>query len=225
MSLRGGLAGAVSCFLTAMPIAAAPRSIEVDSRLVDCIAVGPTKCLRVRDRDGEPWHLFYGQIEGFTFEPGYRYLLQVDEIPVPNPPADSSAIRTVLVEMVRKLAVEPPADPFAGKVWRLHHMEAGEGAAPFQPQAMMTLAVDTPAGRASGKGGCNRWFGSAVVEGPKLTLAGMGATMMSCPPKDMEEERAFLTALSRTAGYMVDEHGLTLTLQGGGQLRFRELLD
>ena len=123
MSLRGALVGVVSGSFGVLPATAAPRTIEVDSQLVDCVAVGPTKCLRVRDRR-RAVALFHGQIEGFTFEPGYRYRLQVERFRFPTLQPTASSIRTVLCEIVRKLAVEPPADPFAGKVWRLYRAAA-----------------------------------------------------------------------------------------------------
>ncbi len=206
---------------------AALRTIDVDSKLVECSGVAKTQCMRIRDGADEPWRLFHGQIEGFSFEPGYRYRLSVEEIPVADPPADASAVRTVLREQVRKVAVEPPADPFAGKTWRLFELlPAAEGAV-RRPTAMITLAIDTPAEQASGQGGCNRWFATAAIDGRNLKLTGMGATMMACPPPAMEEERAFFDALGRTEGYVVGDDGtsLTLTLAGGGLLRFRELID
>lgn len=219
------LALAVGLGPAALPARAELRMIEVDSRQVDCVGVAPAKCLRVRDASDQPWRLFHGAIEGFAFEPGYRYRLQVEEIAVADPPADGSSLRTVLREMVRKVAVEPPADPFAGKVWRLFELQAGGPA--LQPTALITLAIDAPGGRASGKGGCNNWFATAAVDGPNLKLTGMGATMMACPPPALEEERAFLDALGRVQGYVVadDGLGLTLTLAGGGQLRFGQLID
>ena len=61
---------------------AASHMIEVDSKLADCTGVAPAKCMRVRESADQSWSLFYGPIEGFTFEPGCRYRLQVEEIPV-----------------------------------------------------------------------------------------------------------------------------------------------
>jgi heat shock protein HslJ len=209
----------------AAPAWAVTRTLEVDSRLVECTGVAPMQCMRVRDAGETDWRVFHGQIENFAFEPGYRYLLQVEELPVANPPADGGSIRTVLVEMMRKLAVEPPADPFAGKVWRLHELQPRGDAELLRPEAMITLAIDTPVGKASGKGGCNGWFATAKVHGRELGFTGMGATMMACPPPAMDEERAFFAAIGRTQGYAVDEHGLTLTLSDGGVMRFRELID
>ena len=205
------------------PAWAATRMLEVDSRLVECSGVARTQCLRVRGVGESDWRTFHGQIENFTFEPGYRYRLEVEEFPVENPPADGSSIRTVLVEMVRKLAVEPPADPFAGKVWRLYELQPRGGVEVLHPGAMITLAIDTPMGKASGKGGCNRWFATAKVHERELVFSGMGATMMACPSPAMDEERAFLDALGRTEGYEVGDDGLALFLSERGLMRFRGL--
>ena len=107
--------------------------------------------------------------------------------------------------MVRKVAVEPPADPFAGKTWRLYELRPRAEAETRRPTSMITLAIDTPAERAAGKGGCNNWFATAKVRGLALELTGMGATMMACPPPAMDEERAFLEAIGRTQAYGVED--------------------
>ena len=185
------------------PAWAATRMLEVDSRLVECSGVARTQCLRVRGVGESDWRTFHGQIENFTFEPGYRYRLEVEEFPVEN----------------------PPADPFAGKVWRLYELQPRGGVEVLHPGAMITLAIDTPMGKASGKGGCNRWFATAKVHERELVFSGMGATMMACPSPAMDEERAFLDALGRTEGYEVGDDGLALFLSESGLMRFRELTD
>lgn len=54
-----------------------------------------------RGRDG-PWELFYDQIQGFEFEPGFTYELRVRVSNVDHPPADASSLRYELVEVVDK---------------------------------------------------------------------------------------------------------------------------
>ena len=223
--MRNSAAALLVLFVTIPSAEAAPRTIEVDSHLVGCTDAGEQRCMRIRDGADQPWQIFRGQIEGFTYEAGYRYRLKVDEEAVANPPAEASAARTILVEMVRKVAVEPPADPFAGKTWRLYELQLRASAETQRPTSMITLAIDTPAERAAGKGGCNSWFATAKVRGLALELTGMGATMMACPPPAMDEERAFLEAIGRTQGYGVEDDSLTLALSDGGIMRFRELID
>ncbi len=67
---------------------------------VDCEGEGPRQCLQVRESEDDDWTLFYSNIEGFEHEEGTRYELRVRVEEVPDPPADSSSLRYVLVEIV-----------------------------------------------------------------------------------------------------------------------------
>lgn len=48
--------------------------------------------------------LFYQQIEGFTFEPGFRYQLEVRTEQLTDVPADASSVRYQLIKVVSKEA-------------------------------------------------------------------------------------------------------------------------
>lgn len=52
--------------------------------------------------------LFYGGIEGFDYQWGLSYTLEVNVFEVKDPPADGSSLR---YELARVLKTEPPADP------------------------------------------------------------------------------------------------------------------
>lgn len=78
------------------------RTLHVNSELVDCVGVEPRKCLEVREDPADDWELFYDDIEGFTFESGFRYSLRVKVEEVDNPPADASSLRYELIEVVDK---------------------------------------------------------------------------------------------------------------------------
>ena len=70
---------------------------------VPCVGVGPMECLLVRyTADGE-WEAFYNAIEGFSFDPGYRYALLVRRSRVAEPvAADASSIRYRLIRILHK---------------------------------------------------------------------------------------------------------------------------
>ena len=76
--------------------------LEVSEQRVPCVGVGPRECLQVREQADAPWQLFYASIEGFTYEPGFRYVLRVAQRPIPNPPADGSSLAYRLVDVVSK---------------------------------------------------------------------------------------------------------------------------
>ena len=77
-------------------------TLDVGPARVPCTGEARTRCLRVRVLPDTAWRLFYDSIEGFTFEEGYRWRLDVERQVVPNPPADGSSHRYRLVRVVSK---------------------------------------------------------------------------------------------------------------------------
>lgn len=76
--------------------------ITVASELRDCTGVGRMKCMLVKTGGHNDWIFMYDQIEGFTYEPGYEYVLEVKREPRVNLAADQSEYRYVLVRVVSK---------------------------------------------------------------------------------------------------------------------------
>ncbi|WP_420127021.1 DUF4377 domain-containing protein [Longimicrobium sp.] len=67
-----------------------------------CHGMYERQCMLVREsREGE-WLNFYDQIQGFTYEPGYAYMLLVGWREVPNPPADASSREYWLIRTLEK---------------------------------------------------------------------------------------------------------------------------
>ncbi|MFQ1780160.1 DUF4377 domain-containing protein [Aeromonas veronii] len=93
--------------LTACQSAPAPsqgETLYINSQLVDCVGVGPMQCMQVRSDEQLPWTLFYQNIEGFQFEPGYRYQLIVSKEQLTDVPADAPSVRYQLIKVVNKVA-------------------------------------------------------------------------------------------------------------------------
>lgn len=87
--------------------------MEINSQLIDCMGVAPMKCMQVKylDRTGEDkenWTTMYGDIEGFEYEPGYIYILEVEKEVLDQKlaPADASTIRYKLVKTISKEAAK-----------------------------------------------------------------------------------------------------------------------
>ncbi|KVV46259.1 hypothetical protein WT27_00210 [Burkholderia territorii] len=81
------------------------RTVYVAPQTARCTGVAPMDCLQVRGSPAEPWSLWYAGIEGFAYQPGYQYVLEVDEYRVAQPPADGSSIRWVLKRVVERRQV------------------------------------------------------------------------------------------------------------------------
>ena len=61
------------------------------------------QCLSVRQHPDTTWTLFYDEIAGFQFEPGFEYTLVVAVRSVSNPPADGSSMAYRLLDIRRKV--------------------------------------------------------------------------------------------------------------------------
>jgi heat shock protein HslJ len=66
-------------------------------------------------------------------------------------------------------------------------------------------------GSVHGTTGCNRYTGRYTLDGDELALAPMATTRMMCSTELMEQEMAFLAALSWIAGAAVVDGELVLT--------------
>lgn len=78
------------------------KTFIVGPQTADCTGVAPMKCLQVKETQSGSWTNFYTNIEGFTYEPGYEYVLKVKTEKIENPPMDGSSIKYTLVKQVSK---------------------------------------------------------------------------------------------------------------------------
>jgi len=78
------------------------KTFIVASQTVDCTVVAPMKCLQVKEKESDSWGNFYSNIEGFTYEPGFEYVLNVKTEKIENPPMDGSSIKYTLIKQVSK---------------------------------------------------------------------------------------------------------------------------
>ncbi|WP_428323972.1 DUF4377 domain-containing protein [Nitrosopumilus sp.] len=72
----------------------------VDSNLVDCVGVGPMKCMQIREDPDSSWQNFYDSINGFDYAEGKSYKILVKVTDVENPPADASSKNYELIEIL-----------------------------------------------------------------------------------------------------------------------------
>lgn len=205
------------------------KTLYVGPELVDCVGVGPMECMQVRENPADPYTLFYQQIEGFTFEPGFEYELLVRVTTIENPPADGSSLRYTLVSVVNQtpmadsgLPTSPssttdstpvvPATtadeaPLVGTLWQMQSYQGNDAL----PGTEVT-AVFAADGSLSGNSGCNNFSTGYTMDGDSLTINdAIAATMMACLEEGvMEQEAGFLAALPATATYQISGDQLTL---------------
>ncbi len=82
-------------------------NMRVNSYTEPCIGLFEGTCLLVQEGDligTETWEYFYYEtsIEGFNYEAGYIYNLQVRKVTIKNPPMDASGIEYKLEKIISK---------------------------------------------------------------------------------------------------------------------------
>jgi hypothetical protein len=82
-------------------------TMEIDHHRAPCTGEGRFLCLRARDKGEADFTFMYGGITGFEHQWGHTYVLEVEETPVPDPPADGSSIERSLKSVVSDTPVTP----------------------------------------------------------------------------------------------------------------------
>jgi heat shock protein HslJ len=98
-----------------------------------------------------------------------------------------------------------PGLTLPNSAWRLESL----GRKPVLSGVEPTLAFDSD-GRATGDGGCNRFFGSVSTDGNLMRFGPIAATRKSCAEPVMEQEQRYLRALERVEMFGYVDGGLIL---------------
>jgi heat shock protein HslJ len=178
----------------------------------DCYGVSNRPCLQVKEKPDEPYALFYSGIDGFTYEEGYNYKLEIMRVKRERPPADGSAYTYYLIKVLSKERSKtyvqksiPIPDqvllPLA-RISKNGKMEQVSG------NSIPDIVFDKRTGRISGRAGCNRYFGRVIFDNGKLSISGVGSTQMAC--MDMQIESLYLKHLSAVNRYQFNSGLLQL---------------
>jgi putative lipoprotein len=86
--------------------------------------------------------------------------------------------------------------------------------------AQSTLQFSTE-GKVSGRGGCNRYGGTATLSGASVLFGDLFSTKMACAPALMDQETRFMAALQAVRSYRMETTRLVLVdATGKPRLRF-----
>lgn len=183
----------------------------VASKTVDCYGVEKRKCLLTKPSWGTKWDLFYANIEGFNYEPGYEYHLEVKETEIKNPPADSSSLKYTLIKVISKEKKDSDArmefeKPTFESTWDIVTLNGTE------TKGYILFKKD---GTLSANAGCNTMAGIKFkADTAKNTIAfdadKAASTLMACM-NDRDQE--FKNALSKVTRYeVVSENEMLLKI-------------
>ncbi|GMW05288.1 MAG: META domain-containing protein [Gammaproteobacteria bacterium] len=111
-----------------------------------------------------------------------------------------------------------PSGSVEGVEWRLVYLPGNATGGLEQLSRPITVRFEE--GRARGFSGCNTFTGGYRLEGDRLTLTQLAATMMACPGPAMPIENTFHKAFSGTMRYTLEGDRLTLVGASGETFRF-----
>lgn len=111
-----------------------------------------------------------------------------------------------------------------GTEWQLVSWGPADSQSPVMEDTTVTLSF-FDAESAGGSAGCNNWGAGYTVDGDTITFSMPFSTMMACmePEGLMEQEQAFLAAISTASTFAVDGTQLTITTADGQLLVFSEI--
>jgi heat shock protein HslJ len=80
-------------------------------------------------------------------------------------------------------------------------------------------------GRIAGHSGCNSFTGAGVLSDGIVELGALATTRKACPPAIMNQEQAFLSALSKAASYETMSNGglILRDSRGAALVRFTRM--
>ncbi|WP_136480405.1 DUF4377 domain-containing protein [Cognatitamlana onchidii] len=156
------------------------KTFMVNSFKVPCTGVAPMSCLQVKEQGVDVnWSNFYSTIEGFTFEPGFLYTIEVvvETIPKDLIPADGSSLKYTLVKLISK---EQDTRFAVNDIWVLDKLEVQSASDVFD--RLPVLEININAKSYLGNDGCNNYSGTLETLNDSQIGFGLAiSTKMACP--------------------------------------------
>jgi heat shock protein HslJ len=185
----------------------------VDGARVNCVGVGPMKCLQIKRTEDGSWENFYDTIEGFDYEPGYLYTLEVaiNSLPKENLPADKSMLTYRLVNVVSK---KPDPKIRLNDIWVATHIN---NSALDRSKKLPQIEMSLKKMQLMGTDGCNsiRCEINDLSEN-SISFGAMMGTKKMC--SNMEVPNQFNNALAIVTSYNFKDLELSLYDQEGQEV-------
>jgi len=179
----------------------------------ETLVVGPSKipcgdkslqeCFQVKkDSSATTWQDFKGSINGFDYEPGFVYMLEVEKETDESNSVDSLGVKYILKRIVHKTKVAQVDKELQG----LFSINSFMGDDMFD--RTMEINFNAKEGRVNGKGVCNRFMGTFTTSKEKIKFSQAATTKMMCEEPALE--RDFFQTLNQVDRFTFKEDQLML---------------
>jgi len=164
----------------------------VGPEYVDCVGVSEQQCLVVNGNN------FYSDIDGFKYEEGNVYALEVGRTEIENPPADGGAYEYELVRIINEVSAELLAHNWQ---WVSSDVD-GEAITPADSEQFKLVL--TAVGYFAGTTDCNNISGSYVTDYSNFAFGNIASTRKFC---ENSQEHVYTAQLGEVKSYEIGEDG------------------
>lgn len=197
------------------------KTIIVNEEKVPCEGNPDAKCLLIKFEKNKTFELFYQNIEGFTFEEGYRQTIQVRERPVANPMIKEASPIYTFIKVIEKTKIFDPVfvDTFAvnpnstplDKKWYLRKIKDSDTSSFVIEDNEVWMELNTSENKLSGKAPCNTYFARFETDLISTFKAeAVISTKMYC--SNISFENLFFSLLQNADNYKIKDGRLTLSI-------------
>ncbi len=189
----------ILCSLFAVSCKTTTETLIVGSSKVPCTGNLLQDCFQIRKDSTSDWVDFTGSIEGFDYDPGYSYTLEVEKATASNDGINSKYALKKILKKVKMLDTEKEIsgnfiiNTFKGAV---------------VDDKNMAMNFNAKLGQINGKGVCNRFSGTFTTSNSKIKFSQAATTKMLC--REPELERDFFQALNQVDHFSLKEDELLL---------------
>jgi heat shock protein HslJ len=205
------------CFFTIhLQASNGKKTLYVNDHKVSC--AGSFQCLEVKEKVKSDWAEFSDTIQGFDYQEGYKYTLQVEVIEAKNPYAGSITDKYRLVKIISKTKTNyQPAEQLEGKKCVLLSLYDGTKTLHMK-DSIAFVQFKVMEGKLTGHGVCNSFNGTAKFDGSAVKISGILSTRVAC--QGTELEGIITKFLSKSVSWSFQNGILTLLGQDGSTLTF-----
>jgi heat shock protein HslJ len=202
------------------------RNLTIAPDPVPCADGTPGSCLRVTDAMGDSWITHQGEIEGFTYQPGYTYELLVEEA---SEAAEIEAATPPRLRLIRVLSKQESGKAgeilnadFGRSRWLLTEITPSGHTAADWSASGITAQFDVWGDRVSGFAGCNNYSAALALSGDQMQVSQPISTRKACASQTaMALEQEYLERIAKATAFVVTDDRLEVSMSDGSGMAFR----
>ncbi len=198
------------------------ETLEIASFKVTCQGIGDSQCMQVRKQGQKNWAEFNIPIQGFEYQQGYKYTIEVTKqnLDPSKIPGTAASLNYTLVKQIRKQKENTIRLHDIWVVKTINDTPVKE----LGNQPQITLELQLNEKKIFGNDSCNEFFGAIEqVDDNNLQFGLLGRTKKMCP--DMTLANLFYDTMQEVAGYRIEKLSLYLLNNNEEQIMLLQKVD